>query len=306
MWTIGENSWIKYGWGSAMSEEWSRGEELYIDFKLLEDSMLSVDAATLTVNNIVKNYPAPYTLMCSGGVDSQAMIWAWHMSGHPFEVVTIKYYSTNIWFNEYDQLELTEFTRLYNIPVTYIDFDIIPFLENDLSRTSLINDCDSPQICTHIKMTEFIKTGTIMFSGNFGNAEHRPTLTYTLLGMHRHACLVEQPNRRIIPFFLLHTPELSCSFKKVSYSPSDGIGYIKRCSIYQKHNFPVIPQPAKYNGFEKLKEYYDQFPSRVDRKTRLIYSGRPSDRVFDLLFRYPLEKLTNRKNSTGSIHTFAR
>jgi hypothetical protein len=51
--------------------------------------------------------------------------------------------------------------------------------------------------------------------------------------------------------------------------------------------FPIISQNKKYNGFEQIKAYYEQFKYRVSTKTRLKHADKISKDVFDLLFRYP-------------------
>jgi hypothetical protein len=53
---------------------------------------------------------------------------------------------------------------------------------------------------------------------------------------------------------------------------------------------PVIPQDNKYTGFERVKEFYDQYHSKIPKSVKLKYASRPSKRAYDLLFRYPLEE----------------
>lgn len=284
---LGANDWIKYGWSTKLSSEFTPGEPLVVDCSnyISIDYPTALDAAIQTVHTIVREYPAPYTLMCSGGVDSQAMLWAWHKSGQPYTVLSVKYISDSIWFNQHDISTLVQFSELHSIPITYAEFDVIEFLENNLSAVATINECDSPQICTHIQMTNLVPEGTAIFSGNYMSLEFQIPLTYTLLGMHRYARQLKETSKlRVVPFFFLHTPELSHSFKKPS---TNHTGYLYKCDIYSYNGFPVIAQSKKYTGFEQLKEYYDRFSDRVSRKARIVYSEKPSNRVFDLLFRYP-------------------
>lgn len=291
MWTMGADNWIRYGWGTSMKNEWHPGAKLVVDFSRYDPKIneaASIDAAVLAVRDITETFPAPYTLMCSGGIDSQAMIWAWHMAKVPFNIVSVKYISDDIFFNDYDLVQLGEFCSRHNFQVDYKDFDLIPFLENELSKVASTNDCDSPQICTYIKMTELVPEGTLCFSGNFLLGRMTPGgFNYTLLGLHRYALLSKTATRAIIPFFFLHHPILATSFNQFS-------AYRLVDSLYQRAGYPVIPQASKFNGFEKIKEFYDKFTERVSAFDRLRFSAKPSKRVFDLLFRYPYEGVGDR------------
>jgi hypothetical protein len=280
MWSLGCDDWIKYGWGRKLSKEWSRSDALCFSINKPNHNTTAIDAGINAVRKITETYRGPYFLMCSGGVDSQAMIWAWLLSGVPFEVISIQYWSDNIFFNDYDLECLDEFSAAHKFRINYKTFDLIPFLENELTEVALNNDCDSPQINTYIKMTDLVDNGTILFSGNILSSVNSPPVNYTLLGLHRFALRLP-PTRQIIPFFFLHDPILATSFTPVDKAP---MSY-----IYQNSGYPVIPQPAKFNGFEKIKKYYDKYITRVLPLDRLKFSSKASSRAFDLLFRYPFE-----------------
>lgn len=281
---MGDGDWIKYGWGKDMSLSYTRGDFLQID--LLSDwesiaNTSSLQAAIDAVNRIVKTCPPPYILMCSGGVDSQAMAWAWYMSRHSFRIVSFKYVSNGMWFNEHDALSLIEFSTMHNISIHFIDFDVITFLENKLQEEVIKYDCDSPQICTHIQFIEYFNEGTLIFSGNTIDATGA-ILSYTLLGLHRAAIAKTQPLLKIIPFFFLHTPELAYSLRQ---------GHISKNDCYSFSGYPIVRPPTKFTGFEKIKEWYDIFTDRVPSKTKWRYGNRGSHRIFDLLFRHPYQSM---------------
>jgi hypothetical protein len=301
---MGANGWIKYGWGESLSNKWSKGSFFVVDFTNENkpfQKLSAIEAALYTINQIVENYPAPYTLMCSGGHDSQAMMWAWHTSGIPFRVVSVKYISNGIWFNKHDLVVLEEFTKQYNINVTYLEFDIINFLEHELIAISQLSDCSSPHLCTYMKMVDNITAGTIIFSGDVIMKATIPSygarlqnhaissLSYVLTGIHRYAEEANTEKRKIISTFLMHTPELMhAAAIPLKMHVNDG-RFDTKIQNYINNNFPIIKQLNKYTGFEKIKEYYDAFPNRVPPRERIKYANCPSKRVFDLLFRYPLD-----------------
>jgi hypothetical protein len=282
MWEMGHDNWIKYGWGSGLSKEYSSGAKLHIDFsnyntpeKILSPSEAAIDA----VYKIAENYPGPYTLMCSGGVDSQTMILSWLASGVPFEIMSIRYISDNIFFNEHDLVALSDMAKLHRLTINYQDLDIVSFLENDLTQFNNVSDFGSPQFATHAKFSDFVPSGTILYSGNVLGHNYAQINSYYALGGHRHAINIETKYKKIIPFFLLHTPDLAYSF-------------LNNPEILDPNIFPIqCPPLQKFNGFEKIKEYYDKYFDRITvaQKLKAVnYSGLiVSSRVFDLLFRYP-------------------
>jgi hypothetical protein len=294
MWQLGSDNWISYGYGPSLSSDKSvTNDDIYIDFSKYEIPPTHVpaqDAAVIAVNDIINSYPGPYTLMCSGGVDSQSMIWCWVLSKVPFNIVSVRYVSNGVCFNEYDLEGLGVFAEANNLTVTYVDFDIINFLENDLVEISKKYDCNSPQFCTHIKMSECVTEGTLMFSGNYINRAFG--ISYTMLGLHRYAIAARTLTRAIIPSFFLHNPILAFSFTyNVPYSVE------RPADVYKSACFPVIPPVKKYNGFEQIKNYYDKYTARVSGRTKLMYASKPSNRIFDLLFRYPLHSSNINKSS---------
>ena len=287
MWELGHNNWIKYGWTDKLNTEWVPDDQLFVDYLNNGLPIADIDAlsaAHLAIDAIVKTYPAPYTLMCSGGVDSQAMLYAWHTSGHKFNVMSFRYKSVGQFFNEHDLVCLSQISQKFNIPINYVDLDVIHFLEGELPEVARINDCDSPQICTHIKFIEAVPVGTVLFAGNFLTPTRQSVMDYTLLGVHRHSLINEQV--RVIPNFFTFTPEIAYSFAWVDEKK---INTTIKNSVYLHNGFDIFIPEATYTGFEKIKNYYNSFRNRIDTFTWLKYSSKPSHRVFDVLFRYPYE-----------------
>lgn len=275
------------GWGKGFSSTGDEKSSFYIDYSNIKYSTKSiVDAAISAIQKITEEYPAPYYLMTSGGVDSQSMIWLWEQSGVPYEIISIKYVHDGIVYNLHDLENLDTFSKKHSIPVTYNYFDPIDFFENELPSYATRFRCTSPQICTHMKMSEQLLDGTVIFSGEFGP---HTVYNYTMLGLKRY---VDITKRSLIPFFFLHDAELAGVVKSYYHKNTNvesGFYNHKVASIHDA-GIPVIPQAQKYTGFEKIKDYYDDQAHRVSVRDRLQYSKMPSRRVFDILFRY---RLTN-------------
>jgi hypothetical protein len=148
-------------------------------------------------------------------------------------------------------------------------------------------------------MSEMIHKGTVLFSGDFlATAAY----TYTIYGLKRY---VDITKRNIIPFFLLHDPELTTvltkEYKHLTQdeymsleNEKDSLpnrAYLKKVSAMKKIGIPIIPQDKKYSGFEKVKELYDNRYDLVSTRDRLKYAHMPSKRIFDIVFRYKLSEI---------------
>lgn len=275
--------WIKTGWGKNYSPIMSKNSLFYVNFSEIKISDRHiVDVATEAIKRISEEYPAPYYLMASGGVDSQTMIWLWKQSGVPHEVVSFKYVHNDVVYNSHDLDQLNEFSAKHNIPVTYKYFDPINFFETEFPVYATKFQCTSPQICTHMKISEHLSEGTVIFSGEFGGHN---IYTYTIFGLKRYADITK---RSMIPFFYLHDAELAGVIKKYDTITTVNSGYLHKVASIHNAGIPVIPQAEKYTGFEKIKDFYDEQSYRVSVRDRIQYSTMSSKRVFDILFRYKL------------------
>lgn len=279
--------WVKMGWGADFSSTPSATLPFTMDFSVCAESDAKpIDAAIDAVKRIADNYPAPYTLMLSGGVDSQAMLSAWVKSGVPFRTLTVVYLDEEGKpFNTHDLDTLPVVAGKIGVPIQYRTFELIKFIETELEDYVFSHQCISPQICTHMKMSEMVEEGTVVFSGN--PYTNNLNLDYTILGLHRYTI---NSKRSIIPFFFLHDPEVvgSCRkfFKEIAETFKDKLAYERKVIGYQLAGFDVIPQATKMTGFELVKDYYDKKPELVTFRDRLEFAKYPSRRVFDLRYRY--------------------
>lgn len=268
--------------------------DYYLSYQYKKPNMLPLEAAYFTINQIQKRYPPPYTLMLSGGVDSQAMLYAWHTSEVPYTTFCGIF---NNGMNENDISTLREFSKLHNIHVNYYDIDVLNFLQHEHINYVYKFRCGSPHMTTFIKMMEMVKEGTIILSGNFIKTKNPQFLPISKnnFALYRFAI---QENRSVVPFFFCESQELACSFiddDSVKYD-DQGLNipldeYKTKVGLYRRYGFPVIEQPKKLTGFELIKDYYDtNFSHLVTVQDKLARISRQhSNRTFDLLFRNKYE-----------------
>jgi len=257
---------------------------IYLTIDTAKDSKLDcLESLVAYVHRIAITYPPPFTLFVSGGIDSQTMLYVWKRSGVPFNAVHVRYNG----FNDHDIDECKQFCEREQIELSYLDFDILDFLENHLNHYATTYRCASPQLCTHMKFSELVKDGTKIFSGNLPYPG-RLAIDNTIYGLQRYATLTKSS---IIPFFLMSDETVAkASILQMSRNEEyirkfDTDPYSFKCARYRTLGIPIIPQSNKLTGFERLKDYYDAYSDRVTVKMRLAQSSLPSKRVFDQLFR---------------------
>ena len=284
---VAEYDWFKVG-RKKLPNKNSRLNELVISlpesgYEIRSPMTVAID----TCIQVSRKFAGPYTLLVSGGVDSQAMMLAWKYSGIPFKAVHYRYGQ----YNNEDTTSLLQFALIQNIPIEIRSFDVIKYINSTQYIDDAIKfDCVSPHILTYMK---FISNHaeTCVLSGNFilsGNAG----LNWTILGLHRYR-LLEKPN--LVPFFFFDNPHIASMFAGSEYTDPDAhlnkrvngdAWYSQKCDILKRAGFDVIPQRTKLTGFECIKSFYDD--STVPGRTRIKYSNMPSKRPFDLLYRYSL------------------
>ena len=272
-----------------------RHNPIILDFTSDEDlGGIPLTNAIDTVQRISNSYKPPYTLFISGGVDSQAMLWAWFKSGIPFSAVHYSYGA-----NSHDTTWAKTFCNTFNIPLEIREFDVHAFINSPkLMQMAKRYDCASPQILTYIEFTKNHPETCIM-AGNFIQAQSAG-INWTVYGLERFASL-EKPN--FIPFFFLSSPRLAYSFynadSKFKFEMFSANGfyddYQSKIRSYQSAGFPVIAQTQKFTGFEQIKIQYD--PEQVPGSLRIKWANMPSKRPFDILYRYSLFDSTGGKYS---------
>lgn len=270
----------------------SDGNKLYcyIDKHFLNTTKKPLEASLLAISNIVNKNKGPYTLLCSGGVDSQAMAYAWKMSNVEHQILLFQYIDNyGKVFNDHDLKTFFVFAEKYNIDYTVKNFNYFKFLENDLVNYAKKFDCASPQLTAMMKIIESVGKGTILLSGNFFTYIYNYSIiNYDILGLKRFADSVT--NYKVIPFFFLYSPELAFGFTQQGLNKSDLNDYTERCEIYKLNGFPVIPQEKKISGFEKIKDFFDTQKHLITPRDRLKFLNQASKRIFDIRYRYMIRE----------------
>lgn len=287
-------NWIKYGFGPDFLE-YHNTLPFRIDFSSAIFSNKSHETIIKeSIDKIVQEYPGPYTLLCSGGVDSQAMILAWKNSGYPFNIVSAVY---NNGLNEYDLTDLYALLNREHLSATFINIDIIKFHETELTTWAKKYNCASPHILSHMYVASKIAKGTVLSSG-LPIVRNKSSVSYHIFGMERYRKISGQS---MVPYFWFHDQTMSTIFQTVDTN-DDTMGYEYKCNLYKKIGLNIIPQSDSFNGFEEIKEIYDQV--KVPFRQKMLYRTQPSKRSYDLLFRYPLLEVIKPVSEKSTITVY--
>lgn len=250
----------------------------------------ATQAARLIYENAKANgVGAPLTLCLSGGIDSEVMALSFLAAGVPFRAVTLRFRNG---LNDFDIENVTAFCDRHRIERSFIDLDVIDFLESgrhlEFGRRY---QCQSPQLAVHLWMLDQV-AGYPVLSGNFIYPEFTDAGVFYLgLPGELHAAYFryfEVNGRAGVPWFLIYTPKLVRAFLDTPVVRAQYLAppperrhftYEIKCAAYQQGGFDVKPRADKFTGFEKIRQLYDE------------KFGTNHGTKFDDLFRRPLVEM---------------
>jgi len=266
-------------------------------------------AVQYTVDQIKKNYPPPYYLCCTAGVDSQAMLYSW-LVAHKFETKDFKVVSFlyNEDCNQYDMDGLQEICDRYNVQRQCINFDLMSFIDTgSCLEYQKKYYTQSPQMSAHIKMFEMLPAGTVLMSGELTNLGQCTSMMANHFSVYKYARKnnLENQNKKFIPFFFEHDNIIGTAHWKtikeiqqyanllnISSSKDKIDTYKIKCAKYIDAGYPIIAQTkgpeGRCSGFYKFKELYENTHT-LNKQAALKYVGNfgiPSQRMFDINLRY--------------------
>lgn len=282
------NNWIKCGFGSNLGE-FSSEKAFYLSLRtnISKPQQNAFINAVLAAHQILDQYPQPINVLLSGGIDSQAMVSAFVATNRlsDFQIVIARY---PYGLNQHDIEWAEKYCHATNISYVIVDFDVITFHENELIKWGKRYTNHSPHILSHCKMISRLD-GTCVLAGNPLVRNVAGPLSggtnYSLIGTKRYAELSE---RSVVGLFFMFTPELTYSLLQ-DHGTSE---HSNKSKHYLDLGFAIIKPPAKYHGFEKLKEWYDRDTTRVSKDEQRYYAQKyGSNRMYDHLFRHPLMEM---------------
>ena len=284
------------------SLEWFEFEEVDSDTLRVisncsETDLTPLQAAKQTVEHIISNFPPPYNLLCTGGVDSQAMLFAWkEFSGRAIHNIRVWTFLYDEYSNWYDVENLPELCSKYNLKHSFLDFELLDFLESgECLELQKRWGTYSPQMAAHIKMLDSFD-GTTVMSGNFAN-DNIPRQTFGLGITKEHYGVLRFGKQKdnCVPFFFLHDSIIT---RAKFYTEETVLDYFEhlhldkayknKCNLYKHFGFEITPQKNTYSGFEGFKDVYDLYYQATPFEKTCV-GIRPSRRAFDIHHRYMVE-----------------
>ncbi|MBC7465561.1 MAG: hypothetical protein H7256_06170 [Bdellovibrio sp.] len=248
--------------------------------------MESVSAAQSIYN---QNPNKKLNLLLSGGIDSECMAQAFIAAKVPFQATFMRFKNN---MNAFDIQTNIDFCQRNNIKYSFVDLDIIEFLESgEYLKVSNKYECQSPQLAAHLWLLDQVEGIPILGGNPMAPIWKKDHWFFIGAPGELHSTYFKyflENNRLGVPFFFLYTPELIASFfslpimksclQKEVNSESD-YTYEHKCQSYIQGGFNVQPRHDKFTGFELVRKHYDE------------REGTQHGIAFNRLFREPLEKL---------------
>jgi len=244
--------------------------EFFTNLKFDNESLRQyrIDAAIKCSETLGDN-PA---LCLSGGIDSQAMVQAWHEANLKFTTVIMVFKDG---LNKQDSDHAKMFCEKNNYPYIELPFDIVNFLSRDNYSTSEKYKSISPHFNTHYRMAELLRNmgytgvccgGCTPYNDKGGYGYNFEKASFDFIRIQDILGIAFQGS------FLSFYPELSWSIAFLTdpidantelndtwedYLFSNHERYLKKVKSYQRAGFEIIPQETKYTGFELVKKYFE-------------------------------------------------
>lgn len=259
-----------------------------------------------TVNALLPNLGSRPAVCLSGGVDSQVMVDCFIRAGVSFDVVIMRFPDNLNW---HDIKTAIEFCESRKVPYTFIDIDVIQFLSRDLIAFADKYDVSSPQFATHFKMFEKLQElgyTSAVCGGNTALNTVDGWFYPTTKEQSDWRSFSERSNFYVMGDFLSYHWKFSLAFSCYQEKSNlldntrinllsnvadyDGLvsdRYKVKVSGFMSAGFDIIPQEAKFTGFEEVKE-----------KIKDHDTG--DGWAFEKRFRFPLRL----KNPTPNAHQF--
>jgi hypothetical protein len=162
-----ENNWMKWYYDDDPSNLFrtNTNQIFNIDFEL--DSAPCLDLRTEMIracHSIRDYYPNDkFSLMLSGGSESEMLVRAFKESGVPFEVYIGRYENH---LNIYDVSYAVVACETMGVPYKFIDFNTKKFFENDVVECSIKAEITIPPILVILALTDKVDGIPILGDGN--------------------------------------------------------------------------------------------------------------------------------------------
>lgn len=249
----------------------------------------ALEEAIKAARTIASQATRPLWLCLSGGVDSEAMAYAFLKAKVPFKAAIMRFKKDLNWF---DIRHAVDYCKENQIQYEFFDLDIDEFFHSGKHiEYAHLYRCISPQLATHLELLKRID-GCPILSWNVTSLHLTDEgRVWIVLPRDLYFCYERffRCNRREgIPFFFLYSPELAFSFLRqpmmqdILFQRGSMKGrfvdYPVKCQAYRDGGFPVQNREDKFTGFEEVKKHFQKiFPETPD--------------AFDTKFRRPLMDL---------------
>lgn len=261
MQTFFENNWIT----SAFENDARIISQKSVMWRI-DEATIFKEASIGPMIDAVRRMPlgaAPWVSL-SGGVDSQAACLLMHQAGINFEIAILEF---NDGFNSMDTSSAIEFCDEHGFKYNIFKLDILNFLTRELNTYVTRYECPSPQFSAHFKFFETLMAAksptSIICGGNTPFMQGGNWVFNTSRSQNAWTVFSQRNNQPMIGNFLCWSQDIAFPLMM----STDDIPILKNPEVdryeakvqgMHRLGIEVTPQEMKFNGFEKLKEYFKE------------------------------------------------
>lgn len=263
-----QDDYIRYGYGPKLVQ-YDPKQEFRTEVDIRKTKKTYKQACVDAARRIFDEHVGPITLLFSGGLDSEIMVRAFHESGVPFQVFTLRFHDD---LNEHDMRDVYKLKHeLTDVGFYIMDFDILSFFEDgeykkyvEQYRTTF------PELALHLKAIDMVKGTIPILAGNTPGVALFDGVPNYYLPIDQFYCyhrFFSLNNMFGVGHFLIYSPDQFYSSitnrKYLDCFRSGAFTYADKCKIYQTGGFSHIERTEKYTGFEKIRKMYSEKHDRL-------------------------------------------
>jgi hypothetical protein len=167
MFTYLENNWLRWYYDDNPYQIFRTDPNQIFNIDFTFDPTPCLDLRTECIRacqSIRDHYPTDkFSLMLSGGSESEMLVRSFKAAGVPFDVYIGRYENK---INAYDVEFAVKACESIGVPYTFLDFNLKHFFDNDVANYSLKSEIASAGFCCILALTDMVDGIPILGDGN--------------------------------------------------------------------------------------------------------------------------------------------
>jgi hypothetical protein len=287
MLNLTENNWYTWQYGNGpINSRHIIDQPFRTNYSKCRESIGNYKEELIKVaKSTIDSFPLEkFTLLFSGGADSEIVLRSYLEVNHPIDVVIYRYEND---INLYDVSYAVTICNMLGVKYQIIDFNLSKFFENDAERYASLSEIDNPGALPYLKFLENSDNIPILGQGDPWWFREQGN-DYSIKGNWLYgdmelftgtSKLLMSLNKPGIPMWFKWRPGLVMSYTNLKwFKILTNDGFIGKCGVSStklqgyKEVFPDMIHRYKATGFEKIGSLITEFEDFLSKKNNgLLY-----------------------------------